>query len=125
MLKPLILAAALACATPAAAQESYLVYPTQSACQARSQQECVALGCDGVQTQFWWLCTGPFSAGVVGITVIAAGSYGLTIDVSGPFGVTATTKTVATPTGLSAAEQLQLLTAAQLAALLPVLQVVL
>lgn len=32
----------------------YLVFPTLAAAQARSQQQCAALGCDGVRTVFWW-----------------------------------------------------------------------
>lgn len=32
----------------------YLVFATLAAAQARSQQQCQALGCDGVQTVFWW-----------------------------------------------------------------------
>ena len=34
--------------------ETYLPQPTLTAAQARSNQQALALGCDGVLTQYWW-----------------------------------------------------------------------
>lgn len=123
MLRRLLLALALAAvATAAVAQpsEEYLVFSNQAQCQARAQQQCQALHCDGVFTVFWWNCTGPMSGGQVGVTIITAGSYALQIDAAGPFGVTTSTTIVTSQTGLSALEQAALLTQAQLSTLLPV-----
>jgi hypothetical protein len=106
-------------ATPVAAQtESYLVLTSQAACQARSQAQCQLLGCDGVHTVYWWDCgTGPLMAGLIGLNTVPSGAYGLQIDASGPYGKTTSNVVSPTAVGLSSTEQLQLVTAVQLAPL--------
>jgi hypothetical protein len=85
---------------------SYLVEPTVVAAQARSQQQCAALGCDGVHSIYWWA--------VVSLT---DGTAAVVIEASGPYSASTT---VASKTGgLTAAEIVQLKTAVQLGPLLP------
>jgi hypothetical protein len=115
MLKWLTLLIGLAFAQTAQAQ-SYLIYTTQAACLARSQAMCVAMGCDGVNTKYWWSCdTGPLKSGMVGPTAVFAGSYALRVDPSGPFSAVHPAKGV----GLSASEQTNLKGAAVIAPVLP------
>lgn len=106
---------------PAMAQDSYLIFSTQAAALSRSQQQCAALKCDGVQTIWWWNTVGPLSAGTAGLQVVTANSYALDIQASGPFSATDTNK-VGTGT-LTSAEISALVTAAQIAPLFPVVVV--
>lgn len=46
----------LAAPIPVSAAEKYLSYPDLAACLERSRQQCVAQGCDGVSTRYWWRC---------------------------------------------------------------------
>ncbi len=113
MLKPLALAAMLLGISPAIAQTTtaYLIFPTQAACLARSKQQCVINGCDGVKTVYWWSCAGPLSAGLVGPSAVGAGSYALAVQ-----------PTPYDQTGLTTAETNKLVTPAQIAGVLPVIQ---
>lgn len=42
---------------PVLAAEKYLSYQDMASCLERSRQQCVAQGCDGVSTKYWWRCT--------------------------------------------------------------------
>ena len=101
---------------------TYLIFPTQAAALARSQQQCVTLKCDGVKTIYWWNVIGPLNAGTAGSTVVAAGSYAVEIQAVGPFAKT-TNAIKGTPCavgcGLTIGEQGQLVTGTQLAPLVP------
>lgn len=99
--------------------DSYLVFSTQAAALARSQTQCTALKCDGVQTIYWWNVIGPLNAGTAGSTAVAANSYAVEIQPSGPYGATTTTSKVAVPTGLSTSEQSSLVTGTALGPLAP------
>jgi len=107
--------------TPAAALgQTYLVEPSQAACLARSATQCTALGCDGVQTKYWWACQVLATATATGGS---SGSGGTTAIQIAPgdryFDVTTTNAKVATPTGLSSAEQAAVQTVTQLGTALP------
>lgn len=54
-------------ACPALAQQ-YLQQPDIAACLARSAAQCVALGCDGKQTVYWWVCQ-PLTDGTAAIVI--------------------------------------------------------
>lgn len=88
---------------------SYLVMPDQASALARSQQQCQALGCDGVKTRYWW-----------GVQPLSDGTAALVIDQAGASAATTTSAKAPQPTGLSAAEQSFLQSAAAIAPLLPV-----
>lgn len=95
---------------------TYLIYPNQAACLARSQAQCVALGCDGVNTQYWWDCaTGPLKSGLVGPTAVTAGSYALRVQTTGPFAAVHPVLGV----GLTIVEQGKVVTPAIIAPVLP------
>lgn len=96
---------------------SYLIFPNQAACLTRSQQMCAAMGCDGVNTKFWWSCSTPLNAGTVGPTVVLAGSFAMRIEQSGPFGRT-TSNSVSGVQGLTTAEQSNLVSAIALVPLI-------
>jgi hypothetical protein len=92
----------------------YLPQPTLAAAQARSNQQALALNCDGVRTKYWWSVqayAAPDTNGNMAAIVINTGTA---------FDVTATNAKVAVPTGLTAPEQATLQTAPQVASLLPV-----
>jgi hypothetical protein len=88
---------------------SYLVEPTLTAAKARSQQQCAALGCDGVRTIYWWP-----------VVALTDGTAAVVIQASGPYSAKLTLG--ARTTGLTDAEIAALQTAAQLGALLPAIQ---
>jgi hypothetical protein len=118
MLKLIALFIGIAHAQTVNAQQ-YLIFANQPACQARAQQQCQALGCDGKQTIYWWDCsTGPLSAGTVGATAVAAGSYAMAIQPSGIYSISDTT-TKGSGT-LTPSEQSSLVSAAAIAPVLPV-----
>lgn len=41
---------------PVLAAEKYLSYQDMASCLERSRQQCVAQGCDGKNTVYWWRC---------------------------------------------------------------------
>lgn len=91
----------------------YLPQPTLTISQTRSQQQALALGCDGLLTQYWWPVqgyTGPDLNNNTAAVVIFPGT---------PFDVTTTNKIVPIPTGLTAQEQTAVLTRAAVGTLLP------
>jgi hypothetical protein len=95
---------------------SYLIFPSQVQCMQRSQAQCQALGCDGVNTIFWWDCTtGPLSSGLVGARAVTAGSYAMRIESTGPFSAIHPSKGV----GLTALEQTSLASPTAIAPVLP------
>lgn len=99
--------------------QEYLVEPSFSACQTRASTQCTALSCDGVETQFWWVCqvlATPTSTGGANGT---GGSTALTIQPGTPFDVTTTNKIATNPAGLSTAEQSAVQTMTQLGTALP------
>lgn len=61
-------------AGPAAAQ-TYLPQADLATAQARSQTQCAALGCDGVQTTYWWQVQ-PLSDGTAAVVVQPSGPFG-------------------------------------------------
>ena len=66
-----------------ATSPSYLIYSTMPLCQTRSVAQCAALGCDGVNTVYWWDCsTGPLKSGLVGPNAVTSGSYAMMIQTS-------------------------------------------
>jgi hypothetical protein len=73
---------------------SYLTFPDLSSAQARSAQRALALGCDGVTTEYWWP-----------IVALANGGAALVIAEDGDYG----------PAGLSAAERAALVAEVTLA----------
>jgi hypothetical protein len=95
---------------------SGFLYLPQSAlpvAQVRSQQQASALGCDGVQTRYWWAVASyvaPDALGNNAAVVIYPGT---------PFDVTTANLKVINPVGLTAQEQAALQTAQQVAPLLP------
>jgi hypothetical protein len=99
---------------------TYLIYATQALAQARSQMQCAAVGCDGVKTVYWWNVIGPTNAGTISATAVAAGSYALEVQPGGYFGATVShVGPCAVGCGLSTVEQGSLVTAAQLATVMP------
>lgn len=88
---------------------SYFVMADMASALARSQQQCQALGCDGVKTRYWW-----------SVQPLIDGTAALVIDQSGPGAATTTSAKAPQPTGLSPAEQSSLQSAAAIAPLLPV-----
>lgn len=92
----------------AAQAQTYLPQPDMATCLARSQAQCQALGCDGVNTRYWWTCI-PLMDGTAAIEV-RPGS---------PFDATTTNLIARTPVGLSGAEQGSLQTKEQIAPKLP------
>jgi hypothetical protein len=72
-----------------------------AAAKARSQQQCVALGCDGVHTVYWW-----------SVVSLADGTAAVVIDATGPYSARTTAGTKIA--GLSDGEIGALKTAAQL-----------
>lgn len=98
-----------------AGSPTYLIYPDQATCLARSKAQCVALGCDGVHTIYWWSCdTGPLKSGLVGSTAVAAGSYAMRLESAGPFAATHPQRSI----GLTAAEGNKLVTSTAIAPVL-------
>ena len=64
--------------------QQYLPQATMEAALARSATQCTAMGCDGVNTKYWWATV-----------ALQNGTAAVVIEASGPYG----------PTGLTAAEQ--------------------
>lgn len=108
---------ALLLTTPAIA-DSYLVFPSQTECQARDNEQATALGSNST-TPYWWGCVGPLSAGTIDGQTISAGSYALDIQDSGPYGLTTSNAVSGGTVGLSSTEQSELIPAADLAPLMP------
>jgi hypothetical protein len=99
---------------------TYLIYATQALAQARSQMQCGVLKCDGSLTKYWWNVVGPTNSGTIGSTAVTAGSYAVEIQGSGPFTATAIgVAACAVGCGLTTTEQGNLVTAAQLASVMP------
>ena len=119
MLRRAALALLLLLAPLGAQAQSYLVYPSQTACQTRSAAMCAAMKCDGTLTVYWWDCSTALNPGSIGATAVAAGSYAMQIAASGAYAATGSNTVSGGTQGLSAAEQSALLTAAQIAPLLP------
>jgi hypothetical protein len=93
--------------------QTYLPQTTIAAAQARSNQQALALGCDGMRTKYWWPIiqyASPDETGNMAALVITPGT---------PFDVTTTNAIVPQPVGLAAHEQAQVQPAAQVAKLLP------
>lgn len=73
MLKVAILSMAqisLVQATPST--NTYLILPDLATALTRSEQQCIALGCDGKQTKYWWNVI-PLKDGTAAIEVQADG----------------------------------------------------
>lgn len=87
----------------------YLVLATPALAQARAQQQCQVLQCDGVFTKFWWNVV-TLTDGTGAVEIQPSGFYGATTIVIGPCAVGC---------GLTIAEQSALKTAVQLGSLLP------
>jgi hypothetical protein len=123
MLRRLIFLAAFflgSAALIASAQtNTYLIFSSQALCQARAQSQCSSLGCDGVQTRWWWSCVGPLSAGLVGPNAVTSGSYALVVEPGTPFSATTTNAVAPSAVGLSSGEQGKLVTAAAISSVLP------
>ena len=99
---------------------TYLIYATQALALARSQQQCATIGCDGVNTIWWWNVIGPTNAGTISATAIAANSYAVEIQPNGRFAATTNQVTAcAIGCGLTTVEQGALVTAAQLVTVMP------
>jgi len=98
---------------------TYLLFATLTLAQTRSQSQCTTLGCDGTKTKYWWNIIGPTNAGTIGATAVTANSYAVEIQGSGAFGMTTKVGPCAVGCGLSTAEQGQLVTAAQVASVMP------
>ena len=114
------LAALLTLLAGAANAQSYLVYSSQAACQARSQSQCAALGCDGVQTIYWWPCQVLTAKQSTGGAAGSGGTTAVRIIPGDPYFDATTTNQVATsPTGLTTAEQSAVQTVGQLTTALP------
>ena len=97
--------------------------PDLSAEAALATIVAAALNCDGTQTVYWWACIGPLSAGAGGTHSVPANAYAIQIWPGTPFDVTAANLIVTNPVGLSSPEQTNLVTAAQIAPVLPVVVV--
>jgi len=120
MLKRLIILAAILSAFQALAQTSeYVIYPSQAACQARTQTQCAALKCDGVKTVWWWGCTGPLQSGTVGPNIVTNASYALTIQPGTPFDTTDQNLVSNGTVGLNATETNKIEPASAMANVLP------
>lgn len=101
-----------------ATSPSYLIFPSLAACQARSQQMCQAMGCDGVHSIYWWACI-PLNAGTIGPTAVPAGSYAMRVEANGRFGVSSSNLVSNGTQGLTVQEQSQLNTATDVNPLIP------
>jgi hypothetical protein len=123
MLRRLIFLAAFflgSAALIASAQtNTYLIFSSQALCQARAQSQCNSLGCDGLQTQFWWACVGPLKSGMVGPNAVFSGSYALVVQPGTPFSATTTNAVAPSAVGLSSGEQGKLVTAAAISGVMP------
>lgn len=64
--------------------QQYLPQATIEAALARSATQCTAMGCDGINTKYWWQAI-----------TLQNGTAAVVIEASGPYG----------PAGLTAAEQ--------------------
>lgn len=90
---------------------SYLVFPDLALAEARSHQQAVAMGCTG-ETEYWWSIIAPDldPQSFNGVTPPADnptnGQAALAIQDAGDYG----------PSGLTSAEQVALLTSAQMVA---------
>jgi hypothetical protein len=116
-----VIATALASVAYAALAHSYKIYPSLSACLARSQAQCGALSCDGTQTVTWWACIGPLQAGTVGPNVVTNSSYALQVDTTNDaFGPTTNNLVSNGTVGLNAAEVNSLQPASAMSNVLPV-----
>ena len=82
-MRTLVLAALLALVTGPALADSYLVQSSVALAQAKSAAACV--GCDGVQTVYWWPVVGG-AAHLGGVVPPAALSAALDIASSGSYG---------------------------------------
>lgn len=99
--------------------QTYLVEPTQSECFARSAQQCVAVGCDGVFTKYWWDCQVLAAETTTGGASGTGGTTGIILYAGTPFDATTTVGPTAIPKGLSTAEQAAIQTQTQLGTALP------
>jgi hypothetical protein len=119
MLKDIvIIAMALGFVAHAAFAQDYKIYASQSACQTRTQTQCQALKCDGVQTVYWWPCVGPLQPGTVGPNAVTNSSYALEIT-NAPFGATTNNLVSNGTVGLNATEVNSLEPASAMANVLP------
>lgn len=107
MLKHALALTFLAVLGSEASAQSYLVQPNATGCLSRSQTQCVALGCDGTFTKYWWSCQ-----------ALTDSTVALVIQPSGPFSATTTVGSHVNQ-GLSTSEQSSLQTETQLGTKLP------
>ncbi len=98
---------------------TYLLFNTQALALGRSQTQCAAVGCDGTKTVYWWNVIGPTKAGTIASLTVPAGSYAIEIQGSGYYAKTVAVGPCAVGCGLSSTEQGQLVTAAQVASVMP------
>jgi hypothetical protein len=104
----------------AAFAQDYKIYNSQANCQARTQTQCQALKCDGVQTQFWWACVGPLRSGSVGPNAVTNSSFALQVDTTNDaFGPTTKNLDSNGTVGLNATEVNSLEPASAMANVLP------
>jgi len=115
----IIALAGLAAAHALAQTPEYVIYPNQTACQARAQTQCAALKCDGVQTVYWWGCTGPLQPGLVGPNAVTNQSYALTIQPGTPYDITTNNLVSNGSVGLNSTEQAKIEPASAMANVLP------
>ena len=87
---------------------SYLTFATLAAAQTRSQTQALALGCDGVQTDYWWPVVATATGGAVQINPTDP-CFGAVIAAACP--ITKSHPGATAVTGLSPAEQSSLVTA--------------
>jgi hypothetical protein len=104
----LVLFPSVAFAQAVQTSTTYLVLPTLQGAQARSQTQCAEVGCDGVQTIYWWE-----------VDALTDGTAAIAIQPSGPYGKMAVAKACAAGCGLSPSEIAATVSAASLGGLLP------
>lgn len=88
--------------------QTYLPQPTLAAAQARSNQQALALGCDGVLTKYWWP-----------VQQLTDGTAAIVITPDTPYDVTTSNMVAIQPVGLTSDEQTALQGRADLGTLLP------
>ena len=106
------LAVFLALAGTAQAQQatsSYLVESSLTAARARSAAQCTALGCDGVDTKYWW-----------SVYALTDGTAVVEIEPAGPYGASFTSSKGSG--SLTTAEQAVLVPYSTIQPLLPAAQ---
>jgi hypothetical protein len=86
----------------------YLVFSTLAAAQARSQTQALALGCDGVQTDYWWPVVPTATGGAVRT---APGDPCYDAVIAAACGITKSHPGATAVTGLTPTEQTELVTA--------------